>query len=281
MSDKTGTDQPIKGGTLLRAGRAMASAIFSRSGAGWARAPRRRAGRTIVLAVLATGAAAAAYAATTQSSAPVGNRAAIETVVRDYILEHPEIITEAMEKLKEKKTTALIDENRTALETPVAGAWEGAEKPDVTVVAFMDYACGYCRASLPDLAKLVQGDAKVRIVYRELPIIAEGSVPAARVSLYAAEAGKFGAFHRAMYAQGGVEKDKIVAAATKAGLDPAKVKSELENSARNPAIGESVRLAQSLEAQGTPLFVIGNQIFYGAVGYDTLKTAVDKARQRS
>lgn len=244
----------------------------------------RRRGWIALGGVALLGAAAAAYAASGQTGSqagvpgPSGDRTAIEAVVHDYILDHPEIITEAMKRLQAKQTAAMIDENRAQLETPFAGAWDGAAKPDVTVVAFMDYACGYCRASLPDIARLVQDDPRVRVVYHELPIITEGSVAAARVSLYAAESGRFAAFHKAMYAEGGVEKDKILDAAGKAGLDPAKVKAELDNKARNDLISGNIRLAQTLEAQGTPLFVIGDQIFYGAVGYNTLKAAVEKAR---
>lgn len=274
------SEEKAGAGTLLRAGRAIGGAVLTPSGARWARP--RRTGRTLVLGALALGAAAAAYAAsTTTATVPQGDRSAIEQVVRDYLMEHPEVIREAMQKLEQKRVAAIVDENRTELETPRAGAWDGAEKGDVTLVAFMDYACGYCRASLPDLERLVRDDPKLRIVYRELPIISEGSPAAARVSLYAAENGRFREFHKAMYAEGGVDTDKIMAAAKKAGLDPAKAKAELTNAARNEAITADVRLAQSLEAQGTPLFVIGDKLFYGAVGYDQLKDAIDAARKKS
>ena len=266
-------------GSLLRAGRTLAAAILTPSGARWARPRRRWLGRVALLGLLAAG-GAAAYAASQAADVPAKDKAAIEAVVRDYLLEHPEVIRDAMVNLEKKRVAALVDENREALETPFAGAWEGAEKPQVTLVAFMDYACGYCRATLPTIARLIKEDPGLRVVYHELPIITEGSAPAARVSLYAAEVGRFPAFHQAMYAAGSVEKDAILGAAKKAGLDTAKVNAELTNANRNVMISQSIRLAQALEAQGTPLLVVGNKIFYGAVSYETLKEAVDEARKK-
>jgi len=267
-------------GSPLRAARALLAALVTPSGARWAR-PRRRVGRAALLGLLVAGSAVAAYAAGQSSESALAgkDRAAIESVVRDYLLENPEIVREAMVRLEKKRVAALVEENRTALETPIAGAWEGAAQPQVTLVAFMDYACGYCRATLPTIARLLKEDPGLRVVYHELPIIAQGSVPAARVSLYAAEQGRFSAFHQAMYAANSVERDAIVAAAKTAGLDTAKVKAELDNADRNATISQSVRLAQALEAEGTPLLVVGDRIFYGAVGYDTLKAAIEEARR--
>lgn len=268
-------------GLWLHGGRRLGAALFGRTGARWAQ-PQRRIGRTALLAVLVAGGGVAAYAAAGESGALPGlsgDKAALETVVHDYILAHPEIIAEAMKKLEGKRVAALVDQNRPELETPYAGAWEGAAKPDVTLVAFMDYACGYCRASLPDMARLLQEDPKLRIVYHELPVITRGSAAAARVSLYAAESGHFADFHRAMYAQGSVEPDKILAAASKAGLDPAKAKAELANAGRDEILNENIKLAQALEASGTPIFVVGDQVFYGAIGYEALKDAIAKARR--
>lgn len=268
------------GGSLFRAGRTLVAALLTPSGAPWARSRKRRAGRTLLIGLLAVGGAAAAYAAGQSADVPTKDRAAIEAVVRDYILEHPEIVREAMVKLEQKRVAALVEENRQELETPFAGAWEGAAKPQVTLVAFMDYACGYCRATVPTIARLLKEEPGLRVVYHELPVITKDSVPAARVSLYAAEAGHFPAFHQAMYAGGSVDKEAVIEAAKKAGLDPAKVKAEFENPQRNPIISQSMRLAQALEAEGTPVLVVGDRVFYGAASYDTLKAAIEEARKR-
>lgn len=265
--------------TALRAGGTLLSALAS--GNGGQRRERRSVLKPALFAMLAGGSAAVTYAAVADGGqVAAGDRAAIEAVVRDYILTHPEIIPQAIERLKAKQVAQKVDANRTALETPYRGAWEGAEQPRVTLVAFMDYACGYCRAALPDLARLVKDNPDLRIVYRELPIIAEGSVGAAKVSLLAAESGKFMAFHRAMYEAESVDADAVLKAAGSAGLDAGKARAAIKSDASEPTILENIRLAQALNAEGTPLFVVGDQVYYGSVGYETLKAAVEKARSK-
>ena len=224
-------------------------------------------------------AAAAVAAFFLQSAAPAAavdtkDRAAIEAIVRDYILEHPEILPQAMEKLASKRMGAVIDQNRSVIETPYAGAWEGATKGDVVLVEFFDYACGYCRATLPEIAKLVAQDSNLKVVYRELPILSEQSADAAKVSLLAAEKGQYMPFHRALYGAGKVTRDSIFAAL----IDRKAAEAAMVSTKYNAEVESNIRLAQTLQASGTPTFVIGNQVLNGAVGFDTLKAAVATAR---
>ena len=225
-------------------------------------------------------AAAAGTALAMQAPAPVNaaDRTAIEKIVHDYIVEHPEIIPQAIEKLQANRMTSTIEANRAKLEKPYAGAWEGAANADVTVVEFFDYACGYCRASLPDLAKLVGSDAKVRVVYRELPILSEASSDAAKVSLLAAERGQYMAYHKALYGAGKVSRETIVAAAARAGIGKTDAEGAMASSKYDAEIQSNIALAQELKASGTPTFVIGNQVLNGAVGFDALKSGVATAR---
>ncbi|GLI98163.1 MAG: DsbA family protein [Pseudomonadota bacterium] len=228
-------------------------------------------------------AAAAVAAFFLQSAAPAAavdtkDRAAIEAIVRDYILEHPEILPQAMEKLASKRMGAVIDQNRSVIETPYAGAWEGAAKGDVVLVEFFDYACGYCRATLPEIAKLVAQDSNLKVVYRELPILSEQSADAAKVSLLAAEKGQYMPFHRALYGAGKVTRDSIFGAAAQVGIDRKAAEAAMVSTKYNAEVESNIRLAQTLQASGTPTFVIGNQVLNGAVGLDTLKAAVATAR---
>lgn len=228
-------------------------------------------------------AAAAVAAFFLQSAAPAAavdtkDRAAIEAIVRDYILEHPEILPQAMEKLASKRMGAVIDQNRSVIETPYAGAWEGATKGDVVLVEFFDYACGYCRATLPEIAKLVAQDSNLKVVYRELPILSEQSADAAKVSLLAAEKGQYMPFHRALYGAGKVTRDSIFGAAAQVGIDRKAAEAAMVSTKYNAEVESNIRLAQTLQASGTPTFVIGNQVLNGAVGFDTLKAAVATAR---
>jgi protein-disulfide isomerase len=257
----------------------MGSAIFSRTGTPARRSKTRLLPVAGALAIGAAGGVAMAVG-TQPSDVPVADRAKIEAVVHDYILAHPEIIPQAIEKLKEKRAADAVDEHRAAIEKPYAGAWEGAANGDVTLVEFMDYACGYCRASVPDIDRLLAEDKKLKVVYRELPILSGGSVLAARVGLHAADQGRYPAYHRAMYAAHSIDRDSIVAAAAKAGLDEAKVKAILSSRAEPDELTNNIRLAQELDASGTPLFVVGGQVLNGAVGYDALKEAIAKERAK-
>lgn len=231
-----------------------------------------------VFAFIAAAATGAALGTQATGRVDASDKAAIERIVHDYILEHPEIIPQAVEKLQAKRMAGSIEASRQTIETPYAGAWEGAAKGDVTVVEFFDYACTYCRASLPDLARLASGDKGIKIVYRELPILSDASIDAAKVSLLAAERNQYMPYHRALYAAGKVTRETILAAAAKTGIDAKAAEAAMANNSYNAEIQSNIALAQKLQATGTPTFVIGNQVLNGAVGYDALKQAVTAAR---
>jgi protein-disulfide isomerase len=215
-----------------------------------------------------------------QAQAGRPDRAAIEAIVREYILAHPEILPEAMSRLQERETAQRLEADRAALETPFHGAWAGAAKPDVTLVMFTDYSCGYCRASVDDVDRLLATDPKLRVVWRELPILGEGSEGAARMALSAAQQGRYAAFHRGTFAAGTPDAAKLARVAQAAGLDPARIAAD----ARSPAIGREIEanlaLASKLGVSGTPAFIVGNRMFSGAVGYDALRQAVSDARKK-
>lgn len=209
-----------------------------------------------------------------------GSRAEVETVVRDYILTHPEILPQAMANLQARETGKQVAANRAALEKPYAGAWAGAKDGDVVLVEFFDYACGYCRASLTDIERLLKEDPRLKVVFRELPILSADSEQAARVSLAAAEQGRFGDFHSAMYQAGRPSAATIAAAQAKSGLDAAQVGSSVRSAAVQHEIENNVGLARALGFNGTPAWVVGDRALNGAVGYDALKQAIADARAR-
>jgi protein-disulfide isomerase len=194
--------------------------------------------------------------------------------VRQTMTRDPDILIAASESLKQRQYAPVLAANRTALETPFGSSWEGAANPDVTLVEFYDYACGYCKASVPILDRLVREDPKLRIVYREFPILGEGSVAAARMALGASKAGKFTAFHDALYAAGRPDQQGLTQAAQAAGI-PAGIPQSPEIETE---IKRNYSLANELGATGTPLFVVGDQVLNGAVGYDALKSAIAAAR---
>jgi protein-disulfide isomerase len=209
-----------------------------------------------------------------------GERKAVEAIVRAYILEHPEIIPEAVEVLQKREAAKRLASAGGKMATPFPGAVAGNPNGDVTVVEFTDYNCGYCRASVPDVQKLVGSDKGVRVIYREVPILSPTSRDAALWALAAAKQGKHKAFHDAMFSGARPDAQSIRAAAAKAGMDlPA-----AEKFAGSPiAIAEvdsNLAMMQQVGFSGTPTFIIGDQILEGALGYEALKSAVERARKR-
>ena len=199
-----------------------------------------------------------------------------EELVRRTLLAHPEIITEAMQKLQDRETGRQVAAAGGTLTQPIGNAFAGNAKGDVSVVEFFDYNCGYCRASLPIVAALVKADPNVRIVYREMPILAETSRAAARASLAAARQGRWPAFHDALYTGGRVTNETIAAAAKGAGVDLSGA-----NSSENEAeIDNNLRTAAGLGVTGTPSWVIGDRVLTGALPLEELQRAVAAARAR-
>lgn len=208
-------------------------------------------------------------------AAPVGavDEARIGRVVRDYVLAHPELIPEAIEKLQQRDAARAVTANRGTIEAPYGSAWIGNPNADVTLVEYYDYNCGFCRASLPVIEKLVAADRNLRIVFKELPVLAETSRTAARASLAAAAQGKFKAFHDALYAAGPVSDATIAQAARASGVDLTRIPADADATLR-----ENLETAQKLGITGTPAWVVGDQMLSGALPLDRLQEAVAKAR---
>lgn len=206
----------------------------------------------------------------------------VETVVADYIRANPQIIPEALEAQRDREIAKTIDAIRPALEKPYAGAWTGHADGDVTMVVFTDYACGFCRASVPDIDRLVREDKRLKVVFRELPIIAPQSRDAALMALAAARQGKYDAFHHAMFAAASLSPAAIAAAAEKAGVVTDGSADVTANEALfQRELDSNMAIATQLQLNATPTWVIGNQLLQGQIGHDALKRAVAKARAES
>lgn len=207
-------------------------------------------------------------------------RAATEAIVRAYILENPEIITEAVEILQRREMAKRMDAAGGALTKVFPGAVGGNPDGSITVVEFTDYNCGFCRSSVADLNRLMGSEKDVRIVYRELPILAASSRDAARWALAAAKQGKHKAFHDAMFTAGPVNEQSITSAAQRAGLNMDQAAKDATSPEVQAEIERNLAMMQQIGFNGTPTFIIGDQMLEGALGYDALKAAVDKARKK-
>lgn len=231
----------------------------------------------LVSALLAGGGVWAWHSGNPASPASA-DRAAIEKVVHDYILAHPEVLPKAMENLQKQETAKQLAGVQDDIEVPFPGAVLGNPDGKVTLVEFSDFACTYCKQSEADVAALVAANPDLKVVVRQLPILSEQSADAARMGLAAARQGRYAAFHHAMYAAGRPDPASIAAAARSAGIDLARAQKDISSPEIEKEIQANLEFARELGFNGTPSWVIGEEVHAGAVGRDVLAEAIAKAR---
>ena len=183
-----------------------------------------------------------------------------------------------MERLRARAMKAQLSSAGDDLEKPYPGMVLGNPDGAVTLVEFSDYACGYCRRSVSDVERLIAENPDLKVVIREMPILSPASADAAKMAMAAAEQGKFAAFHKAMFAAGRVDASSIAAAAKLAGLDLALAQPVFAAPASKAELTRNVDFARQLGFDGTPSWVIGEQVFSGAIGRDELSKAIADAR---
>ncbi len=212
----------------------------------------------------------------------------VKELALEAILENPQIIMEAVQLLEQQEATAqaeatadVLKEQRQLLEqdpnAPVLGNPDG----DVTVVEFFDYNCPYCRRAMSEVEGLIEADLNVRFVFREWPILGDGSVFAAKAALAARNQNKYEEFHWALMGMAErAQEASVLRIAEEIGLDVDQLRSDMEAPEVQAHIDESMRLAQALGFNGTPSFVIGDNLVPGLVEQDQLEALVDEARER-
>ncbi|HEY7808730.1 MAG TPA: DsbA family protein [Croceibacterium sp.] len=224
---------------------------------------------TVVLALLGGFAGAAAW-----DYAGLGGHS-----TRDYLLAHPEVLPEAINRYQAQQRQAQLAPVRKQLEIPFPGAVLGNPQGKVTLVEFSDYACTYCRQSVMDVQQLIAANPDLRVVVREYPILRPESADAARMALAAAEQGKFAAYHDAMYRLGPPSKQTIEQAANEAGVDLATADKAIASGVFDSFLTSNIALADRIGINGTPGWVIGDRIIDGAVGQAALGQAIEEARR--
>ena len=231
--------------------------------------------------------AVVAIAADAGAQAPAGpDRKAIQEIVREYLLENPEVLEEALKALRAKrererraKARAAIREHRAALVAHPMSPVSGNPNGDVTLVEFFDYQCGYCKRSLRTVMDLLASDKRLRIVWKEFPILGPVSRFAARAAMAAEKQGRYMEFHEAVMGTGGkLTEDAVIAVAARLGLDVERLRRDMEDPAVDAYLDDTRRLAGKLGIRGTPVFVIGDTLVPGAVGGPRLKQLIAEAR---
>ncbi|MEF2072384.1 DsbA family protein [Consotaella aegiceratis] len=213
----------------------------------------------------------------------------IETIVRDYLVENPEVLVEAFQVLESRQAEQQAAAQKTALTalsdqlTAVpAGAVLGNPEGDVTVVEFFDYNCGFCKRGLEAMNSLLDSDPQLRFVLRELPILSEQSQAASRVSLAVQKIApeKYGDFHRELLGSKGlVDEDRALEVASDLGIEEAGLKSAMADPEIDSELTASLQLAHQLAINGTPAYIIADEIVPGAVGFHSLAQKIANVRQ--
>ena len=201
--------------------------------------------------------------------------------IRAYLLAHPEVLPEAMDVLNRREMAKTISASRDDIVKPFGTAWAGNPNGDVEVVEYLDYNCGYCRASLPTVDALIAADPKVKVVYREWPVLSQESLIAARYGLALARlGGDYRKFHAAAYAAHPLTEQGIEDAVRAAGADPAEVKKAISAPEIDGAIVTNGQLMRALGQTGTPSWIIGDKVVSSALPLEELQKAVAAARAK-
>jgi len=192
----------------------------------------------------------------------------------DYLVTHPEVLPEAMEALRRREDAGTLAKVGGEVANAFPGAVLGNPAGRHVLVEFTDFACGFCRRSAGDVQQLIARDPELKVVVRQLPIIAPESVAAARMGLAAARQGRYPAYHAALFAIGRPDAAGVAQAAGQAGVDMAAAKVALADPALDAEISRNLEFARKLGISGTPAWIAGGRLLTGAVGEEALAQAL-------
>ncbi|MDA8231666.1 MAG: DsbA family protein [Magnetospirillum sp.] len=211
----------------------------------------------------------------------------VRKIVRDYLMEHPEVIGEAIEALREKmrlqaeadakkSIDAYKEELFNGKDDPVAGNPKG----DVTLVEFFDYNCPFCKQSMEPLLDAVKADGKVKVVFKEFPILTDDSMVASRVALAAKKQGKYDEVYRAfMKYRGQLDEKAIWRLAAEAGVNVDQARKDAASPEIQKQIRRNQEIAHALDIGGTPTFIVGDHILSSALDQGGFKQLFESARK--
>jgi protein-disulfide isomerase len=243
---------------------------------------------TLLAATLVLGSPAATSAQAQTFS--TDQREEIGNIIKDYLLAHPEVMQDVMAELEKHQQAAEAAKHRTAVAENKATLFSsphqvvlGNPQGNVTMVEFFDYNCGFCKRALPDMLDLVKTDPNLKFVLKEFPVLGEGSVEAAHVAVAArmqdATGKKYLDFHQKLLgARGPADRAHALAAAKEAGFDIARIEKDMNSDEVKKTIDEDMKLADALGVNGTPSYVVGDEVVVGAVGIDALREKIKAER---
>jgi len=210
--------------------------------------------------------------------------------IKDYLVSHPEALREAIDALDkhEKAEAASAQQKLVAQYAPQIFSSKfqadvGNPKGSQTLVEFFDYNCHFCKGALPDIAKLMKDDPNLHVVLKDFPVLGPGSVEAARVAAAVRNqlsGDRFWEFHNKLLgSHGPVGKKEALAVAREMGLDMDRLDKDMASREVEAGLKETMAMADDLQINGTPTFVMGDSVVVGAVGFDDLKAKLEAVRK--
>jgi len=206
--------------------------------------------------------------------------------IKDYLVNNPDVLREAIDALdKHDKQVAeaerqkMVGNHADMLFSSKFQATVGNPKGTATLVEFFDYNCHYCKGALVDMARLMKDDPNLKLVLKDFPVLGPGSVEAAKVASAARNqlpGDRFWQFHNKLLVMSGpIGKVEALAVARELGLDMDRLAKDMESPEVMTGLQEVMGMADSLQINGTPSFVVGQEVVVGAVGYEQLKEKID------
>ncbi|KQZ13202.1 disulfide bond formation protein DsbA [Mesorhizobium sp. Root554] len=216
------------------------------------------------------------------------DRKEVEGIVRDYLLKNPEIMLEVQGALEAKQQEeqrlahlGVIDDNKDEIFNSAFDGIVGNRDGKVTIVEFYDYNCGFCKRAIDDMQALTKADPELRFVLKEFPILGPDSQKASVVSMafHKLMPEKYGEFHNALLGgQGRATEEAAVKIALSLGADEAKLREHMQDPDIPAAFAKTYELANKLAITGTPSYVVGNEVIFGALGKEVLAEKIEAAK---
>jgi protein-disulfide isomerase len=214
----------------------------------------------------------------------------IESIVKNYLVQHPEVLQEAMEALDRRQKEADAEKARTTIRDNKATIFNSAHQVvlgnpqgKVTMVEFFDYNCAFCKRAMADMLDLLKTNSELKFVLKEFPVLGPGSVEAAHVAVAARmqdpSGKKYMEFHQKLLgSRGPADKMRALAVAKDVGFDVARLEKDMNSDEVKTTIEENMKLADALGVSGTPTYVVGDEVVVGAVGLDELRAKIKNER---
>ncbi len=208
-------------------------------------------------------------------------------IVRQYLLTNPEVLRDAFQALEQKEKLAQLTQAKQAIVDKADDIFRadgdlviGNPYGKTTMVEFFDYNCGFCKRALPDVLRLIAEDKDLKIVIKEFPILGAGSMFAARAAIASRRQNKYHEFHLALAKKrGSVNEAAVLKVALGLGLNMDKLQADMKSDEVTKIIQRNHAVARALNINGTPAFIVGDQLLPGAVGFETLSKTIKDVRE--